>query len=340
MRHKITHWYSLTRQIPVYWVVIIVLTVALPYNLYINKYNLPVAHSEDRAQDCILPYNLIQGKSDKLVRPLLFANVAAEDDKYILLKEKINNYITQKKGDGVKSVAVYFKDRNDANGRFIINADEKYNPASMIKIAFAMAMLKEAEDNPAILDKKVYYGHHSSAFHDQAFLPHQLPQGRSYSIRELLFYTLAYSDNDAAYKVIDQFNPNTLSHLIDNLQLPAIDFNTEYYLNIEEMARFFRVLYNASYLSNDMSEYALELLTKSDFNKGLISKIDTNILVARKFGERGIDKNKELHEFGIIYLKGRPYLLGIMTKGTEYPLLEEVLSEISLITFDEMNKAI
>ena len=336
----VERWYSLKRKVPFYWVIIIALTAALPYNIYINHFNLPVAHNDESIDNCSLPFNLTRVNNKKFVQHLLFAGLTTEDERLMPLKEKITNYINEKKGGVLKTASVYFNVLDSASGWFVINPDEKYNPASIMKVAFAITMLKEAENNPSILDKTVYYSRHSSSFHDQAILQHQLPPDKSYSIKELLRYTLAYSDNDAAYKVVDNFKESDLQKLMESLNMPHVNFKTEYYATVEEISRLFRVLYNASYLSKDMSEYALELLTQSDFNDGMIKKLDKDIVVARKFGERGIEDNKELHEYGIVYLYGKPYLLGIMTRGSDYKALEDVISDISLMAYQEMAKVI
>jgi hypothetical protein len=41
----------------------------------------------------------------------------------------------------------------------------------------------------------------------------------------------------------------------------------ENYLSVKDVATFFRILYNASYLSRDSSEYALDLLSRVTFDK-------------------------------------------------------------------------
>jgi hypothetical protein len=339
MKNKINEqWYSLKRRISVYWIIVIVLAAALPYNLYINHFNIPVAHSEEAIDNCALPYKLTRENNNKLVQPLLYASLATEDENLMPLKERITNYINGKKDGVLKNASVYFNVLDSANGWFVINPDEKYNPASIMKVAFVMTMLKEAENNPSILDKKVYFSEHSTTFHDQNIIHHPLSAGKSYTIKELMLYALAYSDNDAAFKVVDNFKEGSLQNLMKALNLPLVDFHTEYYTTVEELSRLFRVLYNSSYLSNEMSEYALELLSQSDFNDGIVKKLDKNIIVARKFGERGIDASRELHEYGIVYLHDRPYLLGIMTRGRDYNELEEVISDISLMAYEEMTK--
>lgn len=339
MKNKVVErWYSLTRKVSIYWIIIIVLAAFLPYNIYINHFNLPVAHGEELADNCSLAYKLTREKDARLVQPLLYARVATEDERLMPLKEKITNYISQKKDGILTTASVYFNVLDSADGWFAINPEEKYNAASIMKIAFAMALLKEAENDPSILDKKVYYSTHSQAFHDQEIIEHQLPPNKSFTIRELMHYALSYSDNDAAFKIVDNFKVNSLQKLMSTLNLTLVDFHAEYFATVEEISRFFRVLYNSSYLSNDLSEYVLELLSQSDFNDGITKKLDKNIVVARKFGERGLDAMRELHEYGIVYLHNRPYLLGVMTRGHDYQQLEDVISDISLMVYEDMNK--
>ena len=333
-------WWSLTKQIPLYWVIIIALILALPVNIYINHFNVPVAHNNEGPEDCFLPYELLRQNDSKLTSQIMLVNVGIEDEKLMPLKEKVNQYLEEQKAGGtIKTASVYFKILNDDHGWFVINPEEKYYLASLLKVSFMIAMLKEAENNPGVLDKKVYYAKHSAALNPQAMLDHQLQPGRYYTIRELLKYAISYSDNDAAYLVVDNFNLGTLQKLHSDLNLGGVDFHKEYFGTVEEYSRFLRILYNGSYINNDMSEYALELMTQSDFNDGIVKKIDKNVLVARKFGERGL-ADKELHEFGIVYLEGQPYLIGIMTRGKDYDELKEIISEISLMVFKEMKKSV
>jgi len=70
---------------------------------------------------------------------------------------------------------------------------------------------------------------------------------------------------------------------------------------------FFRVLYNATYLSSDSSEHALSLLNLPDFPQGIEATVPKGVAVAQKFGERsvftstGAVDHRELHDCGIIY---------------------------------------
>ena len=92
-----------------------------------------------------------------------------------------------------------------------------------------------------------------------------------------------------------------------------------------------------------MSEKALELLSKSTFKEGLVSGTLDGVAVAHKFGERtnqlqdGTDLNKELHDCGIIYYPGDPYLLCVMTRGSDFPKLQSAISTVSHLAYGYIN---
>jgi len=82
-----------------------------------------------------------------------------------------------------------------------------------------------------------------------------------------------------------------------------------------------RVLYNASYLTNEYSEKMMELLTQSEFKDGLAAGVPDNLKIAHKFGISTVFtsseeiSSRELHDCGIIYHPDHPYILCVMTKG-------------------------
>src|SRR6185437_13516132 len=93
-----------------------------------------------------------------------------------------------------------------------------------------------------------------------------------------------------------------------------------------------------TYLSPEMSEKALKLLSQTTFTSGIVAGVPKNIPVAHKFGERAYDTDatKELHDCGIVYFPNHPYMLCIMTKGTDFGSLATVLKTISQKTYDEV----
>jgi beta-lactamase class A len=111
-----------------------------------------------------------------------------------------------------------------------------------------------------------------------------------------------------------------------------------YEIDAVTYSRFFRVLYNSTYLSRTMSEYALELLSRGSFSDGLPAGVPNGVLVAHQFGERThpATGERQLHDCGIVYAPTRPYLLCVMTRGKEFKQLASVISDISREVYREM----
>jgi hypothetical protein len=153
---------------------------------------------------------------------------------------------------------------------------------------------------------------------------------------------IKYSDNNAAELLINHLNmtnqDGTFDTLFKDMGINQIDLGNDF-ISIRAYALFFRILYNSTYLSRDMSEKALALLSQTDFSKGIEGGVPNNIEVSQKFGEftqestSGTLVKRELHNCGIVYYPGHPYLLCIMTKGKDFAPLEGVLSEISRKVF-------
>jgi hypothetical protein len=65
------------------------------------------------------------------------------------------------------------------------------------------------------------------------------------------------------------------------------------------------------------------------------------IPVADKFGEwapGGDSDIRQLHDCGIIYYPGNPYLLCVMSRGLSYDDLSGVIGDVSRVTFNEVNR--
>jgi beta-lactamase class A len=101
----------------------------------------------------------------------------------------------------------------------------------------------------------------------------------------------------------------------------------------------FRILFNASYLTQAASEQALELLTRSEFRAGLVAGVPAGTVVAHKFGERIDGGVAKLHDCGIVYHPARPYLLCVMTEGDRFEPLASLIAETSRIAYDQVNDA-
>jgi hypothetical protein len=84
------------------------------------------------------------------------------------------------------------------------------------------------------------------------------------------------------------------------------------------------------------SEHALELMTRSDFKSGLVAGLPSGVEVAHKFGEAGDQNEKQLHETGLVYAEGNPYLITVMTRGSNADSLASAIASISKLVYEQM----
>ncbi len=109
-------------------------------------------------------------------------------------------------------------------------------------------------------------------------------------------------------------------------------------ITVRGYASLFRILFNASYLNVENSEKVLSWLSETEYRSGLVAGVPADVKVAHKFGERLYANDiKELHDCGIIYFPENPYLLCVMTRGSDFAALEALISEISRILYEEIN---
>lgn len=296
------------------------------------------------ATDCAYRMNQLRLKDFKLTHPLLLVDLPSQNPELNNLKDKINRIIaTGKSANTITDISVYYRKLNDGSW-FEINGNKEYNPASLMKVPLLITILKQAGSNPKLLDKKVFFGKHFEGNYNQNIKDFHLQENKQYSIRELLQYMIQYSDNDAMSMIAQNIDATVYNKLFTDfgISVPPSLFSSkgiEYFLNIIDYSKFFRLLYNSGYLNDDQSELALEFLTKSTYKEGILRNINSSIPVAHKFGERILNNESQLHEVGIFYVDQHPYLLGIMSSGHDMKQLSGVLSEISKVTFDESGKS-
>ncbi len=274
-------------------------------------------------------------KNYELIQPLLYTDVNSESSSFVEMKSKIEQYVVSiKRNQLADDVSVYFRKMNNGDW-FCINPNKTYNPASMSKVIQLITYLKEAEDDPSILHKKIFFSQHFDKISEQNIKDFKLKERSYYSVSDLLVYMIKYSDNDATILLNLNMNRRIYLQLFNDLNIPTPPETGEYYITAMDFSKFFRILYNGTYLRPEFSEFALKLLTLSTFENGLKKGIDSTTVIAHKFGERILGIKSQFHEFGIVYLKGNPYMIGVMSEGSSLNELTTIISEISRIAYSE-----
>lgn len=281
----------------------------------------------------------------RFTNPLFDCEIAAdrtEGSELQPFKYKIREIIARRVEAGdADHVSIYFR-HLDSGASFGIKAGEKFIPASLLKVPVMIAWLKRTERDPAVLGRTFRYDGSTDWSANQTIKPREtLTPGTSYTVDNLIFRMIAYSDNNAWRLLLDNIDTRELDAIVADLHVnfdPAK--SAEDSMSVRAYSSFYRVLYNATYLNREMSEKALQYLSNNDFADGLVAGVPPGVKVASKFGEKTLVESgvRELHEFGIVYHPRGPYLLGIMTKGHDFARLASVLRDISAEVYGEMER--
>jgi beta-lactamase class A len=281
---------------------------------------------------------IVRDNDPSLTKPLLLTEVSCESDALRGLKEEITAVIDSQKANGkISRASVYFKELNSLHWTSAYG-NELYYPGSMLKVPIMLCILKQAQRDKTLLERKLEYrtpGGKSVVF------PVQSPMvpGNFYTVQELIERMIVFSDNDATTLLFSVYDKNLYDDLFMKLSVPVQDPEDRFYrLSTADMAKFLRVLYNSSYLSSLYSEYALSLLTKSDFTKGILQGVSDGTKVAHKFGERYTTGDLvQLHETAIVYRGSASYVITVMTEGKNMEDLSSLIGEISKVCFSQKN---
>lgn len=274
----------------------------------------------------------------KFINPLLECDDFNSEGEIAIssIRQEIENYIKDAKATGTAShVSVYFRSLN--NGAHLgIKSDERYAPASLLKVPYLLLAFKRAQDDPSFLQKKILFNKRQGGIAPNITDTGLVVLGKSYSVEELVYKMIVHSDNDAKDMVVSFFTEADIMQMLADMGLviPSATNENEI-MSVKEYASFFRILYNATYLNRTYSEKALNILSQTTFKGGLLAGVPEGTVVAHKFGERGFLNSNvvQLHDCGIVYVNNNPYLLCVMTRGTDFQQLSRIIANISAIVY-------
>lgn len=286
----------------------------------------------------------------KFINPLLAVDIPeatlAGLEEYKTLKKNLAQTIeTEIQNGRAQKISTYFRELLE--GRWVgINEEEGYSPASLLKVPLLIAYLKLAESDPALLSQKITHIENSALAASALSQPKSnLKPGQTYTIDELLREMIIRSDNKALALLTEHIDQSALQEIFSDLGLtaPTETSGSGYFISAKTYSLFFRILYNSTYLNRAMSERALDLLSQAEFRDGLAAGVPQAFSVAHKFGLSSIEQNGaitgiELHDCGIIYKPSHPYLLCVMTKGTDLANLKTTVQNVSRTVYDQINQ--
>ncbi len=295
----------------------------------------PTVESRSRP-DCT--YNIVRLDGYKRVRPLVSSEPLCESPRFDALRSSIGTLVDGMKAGGlVTSASVYLRDFRKAEWTWY-NGDEQYDPGSMLKVPLLLAWLSKYEQDATALDRTFRCEQKDcDVLNTTAFPSEQAQLNLSYSVRQLLELSIVHSDNRATMMLLRHMPPQEYLNTFTELGLPTPAMNAKTYrMNVRDYSVFMKALYNSSVLSPIDSEYALDLMTRAEFNKGLVAGLPPEVDIAHKFGEAGTPQEKQLHETGLVYAAGNPYLITVMTRGSDVDSLASAIASVSRLVYERM----
>lgn len=317
--------------------IIIYILVAFIFGLFLQSPFHKINHLKDYSLDSGL-YERRYKDEYKFISPLLECeNFESAELSYFDsdIKSVADNLM---QNGTIDDISYYFRDLN--NGVWVgIQEDKKFAPASLMKLPLMISYLKQSEETPEILDLSYVFTQDESNYEMQNIEPEQVMSlGSSYTVGDLMYRMIVFSDN-SALKILSKNSINFRSRVFSDLGIDIPEtIEGEDFIDVRTYSRFFRVLYNASYLNLQNSNNALGILSKTQFKDGLIAGVPSHVVVAHKFGEREKDGVKQLHDCGIVYHPEKPYLICVMTRGQDFDKLALAIAEISRETYELVDR--
>ena len=298
----------------------------------------------------IISYTLDSDTPYTFLKPLLTFSISRsyKEAEVAGLHNDVQKIAAAQPQETLTRYAYYFKDLT--TGKWTgVNETDQYDPASMLKVAFAVAAYKQEEVTPGFLSERLTYTQQIADIQKQFNMapPVDLAVGQSYSIPYLLKEMLSDSDNGAKDMLVLAINNDILNRMFTDLSItrPASnDDASTFTISPQEYSRFLRILYYGTYdLSWKDSNTILQLLSQATFTNGLVAGVPSDVVVAHKFGEHAVETSTkqvagvELSDCGIVYHPKHPYLICVMTEGKDTLALANFIAQVSRVTYDDVN---
>jgi beta-lactamase class A len=289
-------------------------------------------------EDCVERYSFVNK------RFACFEKHVVDKKDYRDLRGRLIEYIQKEKQAGrAEVVSIFFRDL-ESGPTMGINERVDFAPASLLKLPIILTIMQLAEEDEVnLFEKKYSYRENTLSDNDIKKAGYEILPGTAYSLEELIARSLGNSDNYANRLILEYINSvdggrGLLSKTYRDLGILEVEDTVSSAVNTKGYSTIFRMLYNSSFLTPESSEKLLDIMALSGAIGGLRNGVPAEIKLSHKYGERVIgSNNNQLHDCGIIYYPGNPYLLCVMTRGENLEELQEIITEISHQVYEEFN---
>lgn len=241
------------------------------------------------------------------------------------LSDSIQQYIKLGLAD---TISLYYRDLNF--GPWMgVNEQIKFLPADMLSVPVAIAVLKRAEATPGYLNKAISYIADEGVDQGDSV---SLSSGGRYTVLQLTRQMISHN-NDAAKNALEkELGDGFILQVMNDI---GVNTAKGIAISAKDYSGFFRMLYNATYLTRTNSELLLGMLHQNKYNKGIGAGFPTEIALANMHSEHPVGKTMMVHECGVVYVPHSAYLLCVMTSGKDTAQLSTVVKQLSSLVYTE-----
>jgi len=198
------------------------LTLIFPFKLKGCNKSINVETTSSKIQDAeAQEYPKLNNKLEEVteinIKDDVFSNeeISINNSNFIISEEltnEIKKHINNFGGD----CSFLVVNLNDGMS-FGYNVDKAYSTASTIKVAFSLYSFKEMDKgNGSLEEQKLYEARFKR---DGSGVLKNKSTGTNYSLKDLFYYTIHYSDNVAYYMVHDRFYDATYNDFFKRIRL-------------------------------------------------------------------------------------------------------------------------
>lgn len=257
---------------------------------------------------------------------------------YNKLKDEIENIVNE----SFFNVSVSFYDL-DSGENFSVEGDKQMPSASMIKLLIMLTLLKNVEERKISLDEKIKLEKEKRV--EGSGILKELSFDHLFSIRELLTLMIIISDNFATNILIEKIGMDEINNTgkifglkkttlqRNMMDLDAKERGLDNYTSSDDILKILKSIYEKSFLSEDMSKLALDILLKQQERDRLQRYLKENLKIANKSG----DLDNLENDGGIFFTENKNYILVILVNQAKSNILaKELIGKISLKIYNKI----
>jgi len=301
--------------------ILFVISIIFNIFLFINQYN---KQGEKKVSNQTEKYHLI----DPQAAIAIDSNIQNQSKiiHYVELKPQIEDEI--KKFNAEEKAGFFLQDIQ--TGSWLgINERTGYVPASLLKVPIMISILKKVErEEIKLTDKIELIKNDLDKNSGKVYLK---GAGTKITYWELIKEMILSSDNTSKNALKRQLSDSEINAIFTHVGIsnPYILQNGQV-VTPRGYARILKSLYYSTYLSSDLSEKALDLMTDTEIESLISAGIPYQIQIAHKFSERP----DTLGDCGIIYHPTNPYFLCVMVKDIELNQARQLITNLSKLTYE------